>query len=95
VSANREFRISELLIGISLGLLAGLLWALCAGEDTRKQVRRRTNEGLDYLNQQAERLRGGADKFMVTAKQWIRGYGDPMQSETELQKAYRDRDPKV
>jgi hypothetical protein len=95
VSTNREFRISELMIGIGLGLLAGLLWASRADEDTRKEVRRRTNEGVGYLNQQAERLRGGADKFVAAAKQWIRGYGDPGQSETELQKAYQDKDQKI
>jgi gas vesicle protein len=91
VSTNHEFRISELVIGIGFGLLAGLLWASRAGEDTRKEVRRRTNARVGFLNQQAERLRGGADKFVATAKQWIRGYGDSMQSETELQKAYQDK----
>ena len=95
VATNRKLRISELVIGIGIGLLAGLLWGSRVGEDTRKEVRRRTNEGLNHLNQQAERLRQGAEKIMAMTKEWIGRHGETVQSETELQKAYEDKKPEL
>ena len=95
MATNREIRIAELVIGMGIGLLAGLLWAPRSGEQTRKEVRRRTSEGLDYLNQQAERLREGADKLAAMSKEWIARHGDTIQSESELQKAYQDREPEA
>ena len=89
-----EFRVSEFLIGIGIGLLTGLLWAPCSGEDIRKEVRRCMGEGLDYLNQQAEKLREGADKIAAMTKEWIGRQGESLESKaTELQKAYQDRSP--
>jgi gas vesicle protein len=90
--ANGEFRVTDFLIGLGIGMLAGLLWAPRSGQDTRREVRRRTNEGLDYLNQQAERLRDGADKIVSLTKEWIGRQGDVLESKaTELQRAYQDR----
>jgi gas vesicle protein len=95
VATNAGLRVSEFIIGIGIGLLAGLLWAPRSGEETRKEVRRRTSEGLDYLNQQAEKLREGADKMVVMTKEWIAGQKTPTQSQTELQNAYQDRSPEI
>ena len=95
MATNREIQIAELVIGMGIGLLVGLLWAPRSGEETRKEVRRRTSEGLDYLNQQAERLRDGADKLAAMSKEWIARHGDAIQSESELQKAYQDREPQA
>ena len=41
-----------LLIGIGVGMVAALLLAPRSGEEMREDIRRRTNEGVDYLNQQ-------------------------------------------
>jgi len=92
-----ELRIPELVIGIGIGLLAGLLWAPRAGEQTRQDVRRRADLGLDYLNQQAERLRAGAEKVVAMTKEWIARHGEatPPVTETELQQAYEDKSEKV
>jgi len=96
IMTKGEFRVSEFLIGIGIGLLTGLLWAPRSGEDTRKEVRRRTGEGLDYLNQQAEKLREGADKIAAMTKEWIGRQGESLESKaTELQKAYQDRSPRA
>ena len=89
------FRVSELIIGIGIGLLAGLLWAPRAGEETRKEVRRRTGEGLVYLNQQAEKLRASADKMVAMTKEWMGRRRESTPSQTELQKAYQDRSPEI
>ena len=60
-----------LLIGIGIGMAAGLLLAPRSGEEVREDIRRRTNEGMDYLNQQADKLRDGAEKVIDKGQEWI------------------------
>ena len=60
-----------LLLGIGIGMVAGLLLAPRSGEEIREDIRRRTNEGVDYLNQQAGKLRDGAEKVVSKGKEWI------------------------
>jgi gas vesicle protein len=87
-----EFRISDFLIGLGIGVVAGLLWAPRSGEDTRQEVRRRSGEGMDYLTEQVEKLRDSADKILAMTKDWIGRQGESLESKaTELRKAYQDR----
>jgi len=77
---------SYLLIGIGIGMVAGLLLAPRSGEEMREDIRRRTNEGVDYLNQQAEKLRDGAEKVVSKGKEWIGRHSDSVQSTVETRK---------
>jgi gas vesicle protein len=58
-------------IGIALGLLGGLLLAPRSGEEIREDVRRRTQGGLDYLNQQAERVRERTEQAVNKTREWL------------------------
>ncbi len=60
-----------LLIGIGFGIVASLLLAPRSGEELRQDVRRRATEGLDYINQQAEKFRDSTDKVVAKGKEWI------------------------
>jgi gas vesicle protein len=71
------------LIGIGIGLLAGVLLAPRSGEEIRRDVRRRASEGLDYLNEQAGRFRGGAEKVASKGKKWIGRQTESAQSTIE------------
>lgn len=75
-----------LLVGIGIGLAAGLLLAPRSGPEMREQIRRRTNEGMDYLNQQADKLRDGADKVVSKGKEWIGRQSENIQSAVETRK---------
>jgi gas vesicle protein len=77
---------SYLLLGIGIGMVAGLLLAPRSGEEMREDIRRRTNEGLDYLNQQAEKLRDGAEKVVSKGKEWIGRQNENTQSAVETRK---------
>jgi gas vesicle protein len=57
-----------LLIGVGLGLLAGLLCAPKRGDETREELRRRSGEGLDYLTEEAEKIRSEADRWLSNMK---------------------------
>jgi gas vesicle protein len=58
-------------IGIAVGLLGGLLLAPRSGQEIREDVRRRTHGGLDYLNQQAERMRQRTEQAVNKTKEWL------------------------
>jgi gas vesicle protein len=58
-------------IGLAVGLLGGLLLAPRSGEEIREDVRRRTHGGLDYLNQQAERVRQRTEQAVHKTKAWL------------------------
>ena len=87
---NDEFSsFPYLLIGIGIGMVAGLLLAPRSGEEMREDIRRRTNEGVDYLNQQADKLRGfeaGADDYVTKGKEWIGRQSESIQSTVETRK---------
>jgi gas vesicle protein len=78
---NDEFSsFPYLLIGIGIGMVAGLLLAPRSGEEIREDIRRRTNEGVDYLNQRADKLRAGAEKVVTKGKEWIGRQSESIQS---------------
>jgi gas vesicle protein len=78
--------VAYLLIGIGIGVAAGLLLAPRSGEEMREDIRRRTNEGVDYLNQQADKLRDGAEKVVTKGKEWIGRQSESNQSASETRK---------
>jgi gas vesicle protein len=75
-----------LLIGIGIGVVVGLFLAPRSGEEMREDIRRRTHEGVDYLNQQAEKLRDGAEKVVNKSKEWIGRQSKGIQSAVETRK---------
>jgi gas vesicle protein len=84
---NDEFSsFPYLLIGIGIGVVAGLLLAPRSGEEMREDIRHRTNEGMDYLNQQAEKLRDGAERAVNKGKEWIGRESEKIQSAAEARK---------
>lgn len=80
-----------LLIGVGIGIVAGLLLAPRTGEEIRGDIRRRTNEGVDYLNQQAEKLRYGAEKVVGKGKEWIGRQSESIESAVETRKPVHEQ----
>jgi gas vesicle protein len=83
---NDDSSFPYLLIGIGIGMVAGLLLAPRSGEEMREDIRHRTNEGMDYLNQQAEKLRDGAERAVNKGKEWIGRESEKIQSAAEARK---------
>ena len=65
---NHENGVTYLVIGVGLGLLAGLLWAPRRGQEMREELRRGADSGLDYLTEEAEKLRTEADRLFGKLK---------------------------
>jgi gas vesicle protein len=68
---NGESRFSYLLMGLGLGAVGGLMAALLVREQTREIIRERSRKSLDYLNEQAGKLRETADMIVQQGKKLI------------------------
>ena len=88
-----ESKLPYLLVGIGLGAVAGLLLALRAGEETRKNLSERSNKALDTLHRQAGRLREGAGAVVQKGKEIMgRRCCDSVSTDAETQKqAYEEK----
>ena len=71
MTTNGESKFSYLLIGLGLGAVGGLVAATLAHKETRELLRERSGKGLDYLNQQAGKLRETADVIVQQGKKLI------------------------
>jgi len=92
MATNGESKFSYLLIGLGLGAIGGLISAALARKDTRELLRERSNKGLDYLNQQAGKLRESADEIVKKGKEFIGPHRDSVKTDTESEKqAYQEK----
>ena len=88
---NDESKFSFLLIGLGLGAIGGLMAALLARKETRELLRERSRNSLDYLNEQAGKLRESADVIVKKGKEFIGPHCDSVKTDTEAQKqAYQE-----
>jgi len=71
MTTNGKSTFSYLLIGLGLGAIGGLMSALLARKETRELLRERGRNSLDYLNQQAGKLRESADEIVKKGKEFM------------------------
>ncbi len=71
MTTNGESKFSYLLIGLGLGAIGGLMVATLGRKETRELIRERSGKSLDYLNQQAGKLRESADALVQQGKKLI------------------------
>ena len=91
MTTTGESKLSYLLVGLGLGAIGGLMAAILAQKETREVLRERGGKSLDYLNQQAGKLRETADVIVKKGKEFIGPHRDSVNSETEAQKqAYQE-----
>jgi gas vesicle protein len=68
--------ITMLLVGLGAGALAGLLLAPRAGRQTRKLLRRKYEDTMETLNEQAEELRERGSEWVEKAKDLAGAVGE-------------------
>ena len=86
LETNDEFKFPYFLVGVGLGAIVGLLLAPRSGEETRKFLRERSNKSLDYLNQQAGKLRESAEEIVKKGKEFIGPHCDSVKTNGEAEK---------
>jgi gas vesicle protein len=91
MKTNREFYFLSFIVGMALGAVAGLLLAPRPGEETRKYVRERSNKNLDYVNEQAAKLRRAAEALVEAGKKLLACQRQSVQTDTEAERqAYEE-----
>ena len=91
MTTNGESKFSYLPIGLGLGAIGGLICAVLARKETRELLRERGRNSLDYLNEQAGKLRESADEIVKKGKEFIGPHCDSVNSDTEAEKqAYQE-----
>jgi len=91
MKTNSEFKFLYFLVGIALGAIAALLLAPSPGEETWKYLRERSNQGLDYLNKQAGKLRQTAEGVVRKGREIVGSHRDTVDTATEAEKqAYQE-----
>jgi len=76
-------KLSYLLLGIGLGALGSVL---LARKESRDLLRERSRKSLDYLNQQAAKLREAADEIAKRGKEFIGPHRDSVKTDTEAER---------
>jgi len=79
-----------LMIGIGIGLVTGFFLAPRSGEEMREEIRRRSHEGLDYLNHQAEKVRESAEAAVTKGREWIGRKVEGVQSAAETRRPFHE-----
>jgi len=92
MTSDSESKSTHLLIGLAVGAIGGLVTAILAHRETREALRESSGKGLDYLNQQAGKLRDTADIIVQQGKKLIACSGsDTVERSTEASKqAYQE-----
>jgi gas vesicle protein len=68
MSTNGESKFFFLLIGLGLGAIGGLIAALLAREENRQALREGGEKSLEYLNEQADKLRDTTEAIIEKGK---------------------------
>ncbi len=71
MTTNGKSKFPSSLIGLGLGAIGVLMAVILARKKTRELLRERSINGLDYLNQQAGKLRESADVIVQQGKKLI------------------------
>jgi len=84
---TRETGIPYLIIGVGLGLVAGVLLAARSKTESWEQFRRGARDSLDYLSREGEKVRAGADEFVGKTKEWLMHIGKSLRGARDSEKA--------
>ncbi len=85
MTTNGEPKLPYLFIGLGLGAIAGLMFALLARKETRELLHERSSKTLDYLNQHAGKLRESAAAVVETGMKFMGHQCAAVDTHTEAQ----------
>ena len=71
MTSKSESKSAHLIVGLAVGAIGGLITAILAHRETREALRERSEKSLDYLNQQAGKLRETADVIVQQGRKLI------------------------
>ena len=91
MDSNKGSKLGYMILGLGLGAVVGLLLVLRTGEETRKIIRDRADEGRDYLKTKAHEFSDQVDELAGKGKEWVdRGRAAAEEAFDNGKQAYRD-----
>jgi len=79
------------LLGVGLGVVAGILFAPQSGEQTRQLILDKTEEGVDYVKRRSTELQETAAEALERGKKTIQRRKDTLTAAVEAgRQAYRE-----
>lgn len=78
MSENGGSKFTFFLAGLGIGALVGILFAPQTGEDTRKYLSNKADEGRDYAQRRARDLRERAGDFVDRSKDVVERQRDSL-----------------
>jgi gas vesicle protein len=86
-----DSKLSYFFLGLGLGVVAGILFAPKSGDETREFLRKKTNEGADYVKRRGDEFRETAEETLSRSKEALRRHKESLASAVEAGKnAYRE-----
>lgn len=78
MSENAGAKFTFFVAGLGIGALVGILFAPQAGEDTRKYLSNKADEGRDYAQRRARELRDRAGDYVDKGKDVVERQRDSL-----------------
>ena len=84
-------KLSYFFLGLGLGLAAGVLFAPQSGEETRRLLKDKADEGADFVRRRSGELRETATETLERGKQTLQRKKESLTAAVEAgRQAYRD-----
>jgi gas vesicle protein len=84
-------KVSYFFLGLGLGLAVGVLFAPQSGEDTRRLLRDKADEGADYMRRRSNELRDTATDTLERGKHNLQRRKESLTAAVEAgRQAYRE-----
>ena len=84
-------RLSYFLLGLGLGVAAGILFAPKSGTETRELIKAKTGEGTDFLKKRSDDLKDSASGLVERGRSLLNKQKDQLNQAVEAGKqAYRE-----
>ena len=86
-----ENKLSYFFLGLGIGVAVGILFAPKSGEETRKFIRDKADEGRGYVKRRSDDIRGQASTLVEKGKSTVNRQKDQLSAAVEAGKqAYRE-----
>lgn len=86
-----DSKLSYFFLGLGLGVAVGILFAPKAGDETRRLIRHKADEGADYVKRRGSELKDSAADLLDKSKEALKKQKETLASAVEAGKqAYRD-----
>ena len=88
---DEDRKVSYFFLGLGIGIAVGILFAPKSGEETRRYLKDRADDGREYVKRKGEEAREAAGQYVERGKTMVARQKDQLSAAVEAGKqAYRE-----